>query len=875
MKRLLWLFGVSLFLGSFSAAQRLPEIAVPENYRLSFAPDFAKDNFDGNETIQIRLLKPTVKVVLNAAEIDFKDATISSGGVSQKARVFLDKEKEFATLVVQKEMPAGPATVQIQYSGVLNGQLRGFYSGKTSDGKKYAVTQFEATDARRAFPSFDEPAYKATYDITVIADRGKVAISNKPVIADTPGPGEDEHTVKFATTAKMSTYLVAVAVGDFEYIEGAADGIPIRVYSTPGKKQSGAFALATAEHCIRYYDHYFGIKYPFEKLDLIGLPDFAAGAMENAGAITFREIVLLLDEKQASIAQEKRVATVVAHEIAHQWFGDLVTMKWWDDIWLNEGFATWMESKPIAAWKPEWNLPLDDVLDANRTLEIDSLANTRPIHEEADTPAQIQELFDGIAYGKAAAVLRMLENYLGPDNFRKGVVSYLKQHEYGNSTADDFWRALTEASKKPVDQIMPTFVKQPGPPLVSIKSTCEGGATRVTLSQQRYFSDRTLFERGTDALWQIPACIKAETNGKSVVKCELLTKQEESFAIPGCAEWILANADAAGYYRSGYALEVLSDMSRSFEARLSPAERIQSLSDSWAAVRVGLQPLSSYLALSGALSGEENAQVMEQGVDQIRFIGDRLVTDVDRPTYERWVRSVMKPMATELGWQPGRKDSDDRKALRAQVLYTLGYSGRDSETLTQSSELADQLLASPNAVDRSMVSTVLNLAALTGDESLYDQVVGHMKDASSPDEYYRLQEALGRFANPKLIERTLSFALTPAVRSQDMTRLIAAVMGTRAGQLIAWDFVRAHWQQIDAVQKGYNSGSIVRATGSFCSKQLHDEVQGFFATHPVPEAQRTLRQSLERIDYCVDLGSRQSAQLASWLNRHESSAGSN
>jgi aminopeptidase N/puromycin-sensitive aminopeptidase len=647
------------------------------------------------------------------------------------------------------------------------------------------------------------------------------------------------------------------------------------VYSTPGKKQSGAFALATAEHCIRYYDHYFGIKYPFEKLDLIGLPDFAAGAMENAGAITFREIVLLLDEKQASITQEKRVATVVAHEIAHQWFGDLVTMKWWDDIWLNEGFATWMESKPIAAWKPEWNLPLDDVLDANRTLETDSLANTRPIHQEAETPAQIQELFDGIAYGKAAAVLRMLENYLGPEDFRKGVVSYLKQHEYGNSTADDFWRALTEASRKPVDQIMPTFVKQPGAALVSIKSACDGSVTRVTLSQQRYFSDRKLFERGADALWQIPACIKAETGGRSAIKCELLTKQEESFTVTGCATRVLANANATGYYRSAYEPEALGEISRNFETKLSPAERIQSLSDSWAAVRAGLLPISSYLALSKALSGEGNSEVMEQGVLQIRFIGDRLVTDLDRPAYEQWVRSVLKPMAAELGWQPGPNDSDNRKALRAQVLYTLGYSGRDSDTLKQSIQLADQLLADPSAVDRSMVPTVLNLAVLTGDEPLYNRIVDRMKSASSPDEYYRLQEALGRFADPKLIERTLSFALTPAVRSQDMTRLIAAVMGTPAGQHIAWDFVRAHWQEIDAVQKGYNSGAIVRATGSFCSKPLHGEVQEFFATHPVPDAQRTLRQSLERIDYCVDLSSRQSAQLASWLNQNEGSAGSN
>jgi aminopeptidase N len=875
MKRLFWWLGALLFLGSVSAAQRLPETAIPENYNLSFAPDFAKDSFAGSETIQIRILQPTIRVVLNAADIDFQEVGITSAGVSQRARVFLDKEKQFATLVVEKQLQPGPATVQIQYSGVLNDQLRGFYLGKTSDGKKYAVTQFEATDARRAFPSFDEPAYKATYDITVVADKGDIAISNKPVISDAPGPDEHKHTVRFATTAKMSTYLVAVAVGNFEYLEGSADGIPIRVYSTPGKKEMGAFALAAAEQCIKYYDHYFGIKYPFEKLDLIGLPDFAAGAMENAGAITFREILLLLDEKHASIGQEKEVAVVVAHEIAHQWFGDLVTMKWWDDIWLNEGFATWMESKPVAAWKPEWNLPLDDVFDANRTLDVDSLANTRPIQQEAETPAQIQELFDGIAYGKAAAVLRMLETYLGREDFRKGVVSYLKQHEYGNSTADDFWQALTEVSKKPVDQIMPTFVRQPGAPLVSVKSQCTGNATRVTLSQQRYFTERKLFEGGSDELWQIPACIKAETDGKSEVKCELLTKQEASFTVPGCATWVLANADATGYYRSGYEPKVVSEMSRSFETNLSPAERIQSLSDSWAAVQVGLQPISSYLALAKALRVERNSEVMEQGMVQIRFIGDKLVTEGDRPSYEQWVRSVLKPAAAELGWQAGPNDSDDRKTLRAQVLYTLGYSGRDPETLAQAGKLGVELLRDASAVDPTMASTVLNLAALNGDTSLYDEIVDHMKKASSPGEYYRLQGALSRFTDSKLIGRTLTLALTPDVRSQDMTHLIAAVMGTPAGQPLAWDFVRGHWNQIEAVQKGYNSGSIVQSTGSFCSKRLHDEVQDFFATHPVPEAQRTLRQSLERIDYCVDLNLQQSKQLTSWLDQHGSSAGSN
>src|SRR5882672_6993646 len=483
-------------LSSFGVfAQRLPELVRPVNYELTFAPDFEKNIFAGQETISIRVLKPTSEIVLNAAEIAFLSASITSAGIAQQAKVTLDKDKQMVTLAVGKMLAPGPATIQVHYNGLLNDELRGFYLGKDEQGHKYAVTQFESTDARRAFPSFDEPAYKATFDITIIADKKHVALSNARTISDKPGPSEGKHTVKFATSAKMSSYLVAIAVGEFEAVEGESDGIPIRIWGTPGKKQLDGFALEAAKSFMHYYNQYFGIKYPFEKLDLIGLPDFEAGAMENTGLITFREAMLLIDEQHASISLKREVADVLAHEMAHMWFGDLVTMRWWDDIWLNEGFATWMSPKPVAAWKPEWHVELETVRDTIHSQSVDSLQHTRPIQQAAETPEQIQELFDGIAYGKTAAVLRMLEAYIGPDSFRAGVQQYLKQHAYGNATATDFWTTLAQVSGKPVDRVMPTFVQQAGLPFVEVRAECKSGTTQVTLRQQRYLFDRELFNR--------------------------------------------------------------------------------------------------------------------------------------------------------------------------------------------------------------------------------------------------------------------------------------------------------------------------------------------------------------------------------------------
>jgi aminopeptidase N len=871
MKQILAVMTFVVLTLSLASAQRLPEGARPENYKLTFTPDLEKAKFEGDETITLRLLKASSDITLNAVDIDFHEVTISSGGTTQKAKVTPEKDKEMVVLSVEKPLAAGQATVHITYTGILNDEMRGLYLGKDDKGRKYAASQFEATDARRAFPSFDEPDYKATFDITAVADKDLVAISNQKIVSDTPGP-DGKHTVKFATTAKLSSYLAALVVGNFEYIEGEADGIPIRVYSTPGKKEMGKFALESAEYILNYYDKYFAIKYPYGKLDLIGLPDFSAGAMENAGCITFREVILLIDEKQGSVGLKKTIASVIAHEMAHQWFGDLVTMKWWDDIWLNEGFATWMETKPVAKWKPEWNYKLDEVSGTSGTLNTDSLANTRPIHQAAETPAQIQELFDGIAYGKAASVLRMLESYLGEETFRAGVNAYLKEHQYANSTADDFWDAQAKTSKKPVDKIMPTWVKQPGAPIVNVKAQCSGNSTSVTLAQQRYYIDRVKFDASNDQLWQIPVCLKGPASGDAA-KCEVMTKKEETFTLPGCSTWVLANAGATGYYRTGYQPDAVRALATDAETKLTPAERITVQGDIWASVRVGREPVGDFLAFAQGLQSDRNRAVLEDVLGRLNYIGQYLVSDSDRDSYRMWLRQYLAPAMKDVGYEPKPGESDEQRTLRSRLFGTLGYDARDPEVLEQARKIADKALDDPASVDHELAGGAFGLAALNGDAAFYDRVMAALKNPKSPEEYYMYLFTLPSFRDPKLLQRTLDFAISPDVRSQDALQVITSVLGNPDGEQQAWDFIRQHWPEIEKAGGPFASAQVVGATSVFCDAAKRDQVTEFFTAHKVAAAERTYKQSLERINNCVDLKSQQEPQLASWLGQHGMAGG--
>ena len=844
---------VAVIFALSATAQRLATDVHPEHYALHLTPDLKGAAFTGEETIDLQLDGPKSAITLNATDLKISSVKVIRSRLSdaqkpelgQAGTVSYDTAKEQATFTFPQPLPAGKVSLSIAFTGILNDKLRGFYLSKTAK-RNYAVTQFESTDARRAFPGFDEPAMKATFDLALTIDKGDTVIANTNMIRDEPAAG-GMHTQTFATTPKMSTYLLAFQVGDWVCTKGEADGIPIRSCSTPDKIALTPFALHAAEHFLHYYNQYFGVKYAMPKLDMIGIPDFEAGAMENWGCITYRETALLVDEKNAPLSAKKLVATDVAHEMAHQWFGDLVTMNWWDNLWLNEGFATWMEYKAVDEWQPTWGIREDEAQSLNGTLNLDAAAQTRAIRSKADTPDEINEQFDGIAYGKAGAVIGMVEHFVGDEAFQRGLHDYMERHKFANATAEDFWGAQTKASGKPIDRIMESFVAQPGEPLLRVAAAGNG---TYTVTQGRFF----LATPATVPVqtWTLPMCL----DGGS---CTVLSG---AGTVSATSPEALMNAGAKGFYRSDFDPATLKAIVAHAPAYTAP-ERILLAGDRYAMLRSGHGTISDYMHLVEALRNDPSPQVLQQSLSGLGSLRNRVATDAQTAQIEAWVRQEFRPAYLALG-APGASDTIEKKQLRV-TLFSLLAGAKDADVLAEAKTIAMGYLSGSHTSDPELAQAAVGFAAQHGDATLYDRLQQIAQTSVDPNQQTQSLYTLAAFQDPALVKRTLDDIAAGKIRNQDSWILLVQLLGQRPTQAQTWSYLHDHWDAIHTQLTTSSGASLVASTGSFCTEASREDVQAFFSTHKVEASDRALRDALNAIKSCVNFRARQQPGLQQWL----------
>jgi puromycin-sensitive aminopeptidase len=844
-----------------SAAHRLPYTVEPRRYELHLTPNLETATFAGEVTLYALAHEATSRVVLHAAELAIREATAAIGGPGNtpehwvKGVASLDEKTERLTVEFPTPFPAGPLTLRVGFTGVLNDHLHGFYRSIYQDDEgshTLATTQFEATDARRAFPCLDEPDRKAVFAVTLDVPEGLAAFSNGPVIEETPLPAGGRR-VRFGDTIPMSTYLVAFVVGRLEASEPVdVDGVPVRVVHVPGKGHLSAFALEVAAHALRFFTEWFDLPYPAEKLDLLAIPDFAFGAMENLGCVTFRESALLVNPDEASRLELERVADVVSHEIAHMWFGDLVTMKWWEGIWLNEAFATLMELLAVDHFRPEWHRWTSFGVEREGAMAVDALHATRPVEYPVGPPEEAQGMFDVLTYQKGGSVLRMLERYLGTERFRDGIRRYLATHRLGNTETADLWDAIEAASGEPVRSIMDTWILQGGFPLVELH-TGPSGAT-LTQTPFAYASPEAGRPSAQGSRWQVPVIARTVTSRQGgevgAERRVLLEDNGEPFAldIPLSAHApVVLNAAGSGFYRVRYPAEHLDRLAAHIED-LDPLERFNLLGDTWAAVLAGRAALDDHLRLAEALatSKERDPDVWSQATSVLGFL-DRTAPESARPTLAAYTRDLLGPVFAELGWQSAEGETDRTATLRAQLLSSLGITGNDTDLQAQCIARHSAATSGGAPLDPDLAGAVVGVVAAAGGTVAFDLFLDRYRHPATPQEESRYLYALAGFEDPLLAERAFTLAITE-VRTQNAPFLIQLLLANRATGEETWKRVVEHWE---ALVERFPANILPRMLDGvkfLCREpELASSVRSFLAEHPMPSGQRTVDQTSERL----------------------------
>ena len=852
-----------------SVEGQLPDVVEPLEYRIRLRIDPRRARFSGQAEVRIRLRQRTKRIVFHADDMAIRSAhvVLASG---DKVRARITSQTPAKGVVervahVSQWLGPGDVTLLFRYDAPFNTKLGGLYRAKVRVGgtqKWFAYTQFEAADARKAFPCFDEPRWKVPYEVTLEIPSEMRAFANSPERQRRTRNGWT--TVGFARTKPLPTYLVAFVVGDFEYRKHASSSLTLGGVVVRGKGDQVERSLAIAAEQLQLLEGYFGVPYPYSKLDLVGVVDFGAGAMENAGLITFREEALLHDEKNTSLAAMKRISGTIAHELAHQWFGNLVTMAWWDDLWLNEAFATWMGTKIVQRWRPGYEAQRGLLQWRNSVFDTDALAASKPVRQPVRTVAEAEQAFNPLTYGKGATVLGMIENWTGAQRFRDGIRKYIRRHRWGNARARDLFAALEEATAKPVGSVARSFVDRSGVPMVEAAVRCNRShGSQVRLAQSRYRPLGARSERGfpKGTPWRIPVCVKflssnsaQEPKRRWISRCVLISKATGVIDLPTeCPNVIYPNAEERGYYRWSVDADMLE---RLINARqlLSPDEQMALLEQSWAAVAAGKIKPSVYVQALRAFKGSDERIVVAELIHGLYRIA-RVFSGKSNSQLQKLSRELLTPIARKLGWRAKRGESLDQQLLRGEVLFALGDLGRSSWVRLRALDVARRYLNRSSTVDANIAPVALKLAASFGGISVAD-LRRALQRAASPGERINALTALGNVPPGKSLNAALGLMLTDLVRAQDMYYLFGPGIRRELTRLQSFRFIRDHYDEIVTrlPNMGWRSAARLPAlVQNFCRVSERDQVKRFFSTKVTANNRVYYEQGLERAEQCLAL----------------------
>ncbi len=843
---------------------RLPRAVVPSRYHLRLEPDLESATFSGIANIEIEIAAPVDEIVLNAAELTIGSAAlVGPDGSTRDLSARLDDPTERLHLTADGPFTPGMFELRLTYDGILNDQLRGFYRSTFTDvdgnEQTIATTQFEATDARRAFPCWDEPDFKAVFSVTLVVPNHLFAVSNGAELSREPTTG-DKVVIRYADTMRMSTYLVAFVVGPFEATQPVdVDGVPLRIVAPIGKQHLTPFALEAGAFCLKWLSDYYGIPYPGDKVDFIAVPDFAFGAMENLGAIIYRETALLVDPATSGLAEQRRVVDVIAHELAHMWFGDLVTMHWWEGIWLNEAFASFMEMKATEAMHPEWDrwiaFAVDPGAERSGALTVDALSSSRPVEFPVESPDEANEMFDALTYGKGSAVLRMMEQFLGEEVFRTGVGDYLRTHAYANTVTRDLWAALDAASGRPVGEIMDTWILQAGYPQVDIGVH----DTTIRLSQSRFL----FIDDETDTTtWRIPMQLKVATPSGVKVHKIVMEQPTETVDIGEPVHWVIANAGGHGFYRTHYTPDLLEELIDHFEV-LTPLERFTLLDDTFAFVRNGHMEAGAFLRLATAYADEHHQAIWQMLISHLGSL-QRIVPDELLDAYRARISVLIAHKAAEFGWEPRDDETDLDRHLRGNLLRGMGILAADADTIAEARPRAGQLIEDPQSIDADVGQAALFITASAATEADFDRFVEAYETAHTPQLRQRFLQAVCSVDDPERAATVFDWTLAGRVRTQDAAWVTARMLTNRKSGPSVWRLLRTHWADVVKTYPKVTLRNVFEGLPALSKPEIAADIEAFFAETSV-DSPKTLAQKLELLRANVALRTREAERLGRHL----------